>query len=364
MDNKTPKRVKEINLSEAIEIIDSIPIEKKKRINDYLKVYDRFLNQKNTNPEDAIVLLTKGVSLFPENEVKIIAHAYAKTKTKSASTQAIKSFVLDKCITVLSNVDANESSVSIKEGFYSILQNGCNESEYFRSFIDEILNKNEALGENKVAKDNILTVIYIFLSIMIDETYKVEPKRSDVMLAMEGVFVEESLCLPNKILRTSVGRKIPSYLDKGKFNNSLANMSYLFYGYKTQSQVLTEDVTRLKAYSEDLNASLLKKNEEIRELTIACSELTEEKEKLTTELQQKATEKKEAEDRLDFEKNRIERQYQSQNQGLSKQYNKTLGLEIDGIEDIIQFLPDEAKGAVQERVDRMRQIISEIGGGK
>ena len=53
-------------------------------------------------------------------------------------------------------------------------------------------------------------------------------------------------------------------------------------------------------------------------------------------MQQKITEKEAAEDRLEFETNRIERQYQSQNQGLSKKYNKTLGLEIDGIEDIIE----------------------------
>ena len=60
--------------------------------------------------------------------------------------------------------------------------------------------------------------------------------------------------------------------------------------------------------------------------------------------------------------NRIERQYQAKTQGLGKKYNRILGLEIDGIEDIIQFLPDETKNAIQERIDRMRRIITEIGG--
>ena len=53
---------------------------------------------------------------------------------------------------------------------------------------------------------------------------------------------------------------------------------------------------------------------------------------------------------------------QSRFSGMAKKYSQTLGLEIDGIEDILEYISnDQARDAIQERINRMRNIISEIG---
>ena len=87
--------------------------------------------------------------------------------------------------------------------------------------------------------------------------------------------------------------------------------------------------------------------------------IDEESQKRIEEIQ---SEKNTAEDRLNYETNRIELQMQSRFSGMAKKYSQTLGLEIDGIEDILEYISnDQARDAIQERINRMRNIISEIG---
>ena len=65
-------------------------------------------------------------------------------------------------------------------------------------------------------------------------------------------------------------------------------------------------------------------------------------------------------DMVEFEKNQLRRQYESVYRALGKKYRQAVDLEIAGIEDIIEFLPDNAKPIVRERCARMRNAINEI----
>ena len=362
MNSNSNKDSKVMSLKEALDLIDEIPQNKKNRLNDYLKIFEQYQKQKGIKPDDLLDLLSKGVSSFPKEKFRLLMHIFAENIKKSRSNPLITAFVLEECIAQLRKIGYSISVDTISTDFIEIIHKERSEPESIKSFIREIQKKNAFSGANKETPDNVFSLIYMFLTIMIDYTYKIDSKRKEVLLEMERSIVEEALRLPDKDLSLSICRFVPNYLLKGNYDSYFSSMCYLFYDFKAKSQSLTADVIKKQEQITYLNNDIEQKNNSIIDLKASYSGLTEENEKLKEELQHRIAEKEEAEDRLEFETNRIERQYRSQTQGLAKKYNSILGLEIEGIEDIIQFLPDDAKKAIQERIDRMRQIITEIGG--
>ena len=66
------------------------------------------------------------------------------------------------------------------------------------------------------------------------------------------------------------------------------------------------------------------------------------------------------EDEMKFEIRQIEMKERSKYTGLAAKLRKQLELEIEGIEDIIPYLPKEAIPSIQERLDRMKTILKEV----
>ena len=81
-------------------------------------------------------------------------------------------------------------------------------------------------------------------------------------------------------------------------------------------------------------------------------------EKLRAEVERLEAEKAEAEDYHEFEVNILKLQYQSKVTGVARKYERALYLEIEGIEDILAFIPAEAQKPVRERLQRMRRIMN------
>jgi len=82
---------------------------------------------------------------------------------------------------------------------------------------------------------------------------------------------------------------------------------------------------------------------------------------LLAEIARLKEEKAEAEDRFEFDLNSLKLQYQSRVAGIARRYESALRLEIEGIEDILAFIPAEAQAPVRERLGRMRRLLNETG---
>ena len=87
-------------------------------------------------------------------------------------------------------------------------------------------------------------------------------------------------------------------------------------------------------------------------------------EELRAEVKRLEAERVETEDYHEFEVNSLKRQYQSKVTGIARKYEGALSLEIEGIEDILAFIPAEAQAPVRERLQRMRRIMNEMKGEK
>ena len=66
------------------------------------------------------------------------------------------------------------------------------------------------------------------------------------------------------------------------------------------------------------------------------------------------------EDEMEFEIRQVEMRERSKYTGLAAELRKRLGLEIEGIEDILPYLPKDVIPSIQERLDRMKTILEEV----
>lgn len=63
---------------------------------------------------------------------------------------------------------------------------------------------------------------------------------------------------------------------------------------------------------------------------------------------------------MEFEIRQVEMRERSKYTGLAAELRKRLGLEIEGIEDILPYLPKDVIPSIQERLDRMKTILEEV----
>ena len=64
---------------------------------------------------------------------------------------------------------------------------------------------------------------------------------------------------------------------------------------------------------------------------------------------------------MEFQLTQLRLQYDSKFTGLANEYERILGLELDGIDDILEYEENEdIKIAIKERLTRARKIIADI----
>ncbi len=342
--------------------VDESSKEKKASYSKFIDIYTQYQRQAKRPPEELRDLLEKGIALYKDDEFKILTKAYVLIKQQSCSIPFIQTYILSKCIDKLKSYNCPITAESIDKDFDELMHNEETEADSIRAFIREIVKKNNNLEINKLGKSDVLSLLYLFLAISIEATIRLDTKQKAMFIEMERTFVEEAISLPGKDLKSLTCSVIPEYLAKGKMDKSFSSMCYLYYDFKLESQELQKKVSKQLGEITQLKETIDKKDAVLSSSKERIESLIEVNRQLNDAVQTANNEKEEAEDRLEYETNRIELQYRSQNQGLAKKYKDILGLEIDGIEDIVPFLPDDARDAVQERVDRMRKIIAEIGG--
>ena len=172
MENESKKSNKNISYEEAVEMLYAIPEGKKKGYADFFKVFDRFYKQKNTTADEITSLLTKGLTRFPDEKVKLLTHVYSKLKTKSAINIQLKRFILYRCTAMIKAIGVELPDNPQGGEYYAILHKASTEADSIRLFIREVQSKNGRADAEKIASSELVPSIYMFLAIMIEEVYK------------------------------------------------------------------------------------------------------------------------------------------------------------------------------------------------
>ena len=359
MDKKSYPKEEKISFDDTIKRIDGVSKAKKPSIKAIVDAYSKYQNQADTKPQELINILSKGIEAVPSSQLELLLSVFINMRANKSSNQYVMDFMLEKCVDRFNKIGFNISSDT---DFRTIVNKLENCSDSFKLFIDEAKKANLSSSQNKENDHDLCVLLYLYLSIQIVNTFDIPSQRNSVLISMERAIVECFLLNPKKSAESMICSCIPKSLLSTKYKATFASVYYLYSDFKDKCNSMTSITKNQQAELVTL------KNELCQQCAVADKQKTQilslneqliESHKKIEEIQ---SEKITAEDRLKYETNRIEMQTQSRISGMAKKYSQTIGLEIDGIEDILEYISnDQARDAIQERINRMRNIISEIG---
>ena len=186
---------------------------------------------------------------------------------------------------------------------------------------------------------------------------------------------EFTLLLERKIIEYFVAQygdkkdiKIMNYFPTNVLGNRVQNTSFIptLYGYSYLFKGLDEKVTLLEVKNNNLllqkenlqeQVSLQKKEINNLESTICEKDIIiSDNNNMIMKLNNNINV---LEARLDNEKGNMESGYEEMKKSLLTTVKKELSFEIEGIEDIIEFIPEDKKNRIQKRIDRINKILIE-----
>ncbi len=359
---KTEKKDEPISLKNALDEIDKLKksIESgsvKSSVKSSVELYLKMQKQKST-PDDLIVLLNKICTSFPESEMKVLLHIFADMNSKGISNQHIFAYILNECIEKLNIIGYEKSDMTDFDEIIHLKDSVPESLSYFFECVD---NKNKSVKEGKEKNNDIKIVSYLYLSILIINNQKSLSNSVILFVMMERAFIEHYLISPEKSAEKSVGQCVPRALLSNNYSSDLASLYYLYSDYKKNCKDLKKENDELKYENTKIKDTLNINKKKIEDLNSEIDALNTEISHEKNKAEEYETERQNAEDRLKFENNRFEMQTKSIKEGIAGKYKNILGLELEGIEDILDYVSEQARDAIQERLDRMRNIMDEMG---
>ena len=359
MDKKSNPKGEKLSFDDTIKRIDDVSKTKKPSIKAIVDAFSKYQNQAGTKPQELIDILLKGIEAVPSSQLELLLSVFIIMRANKSSNQYVMNFMLEKCIDRFNKIGFN---ISGDTDFMSIVNKLENCSDSFKLFIDGVKKANLSSGTNRENDHDLCVLLYLYLAIKIVNTFDIPSQRNSVLISMERAIVECFLLNPKKSAESLICSCIPKSLLSTKYKATFASVYYLYSDFKDKCNSMISITKKQQAELVTLKNELYQQYEVADKQKTQILSLNEhliESQKRIEEIQ---SEKNTAEDRLNYETNRIELQMQSRFSGMAKKYSQTLGLEIDGIEDILEYISnDQARDAIQERINRMRNIISEIG---
>lgn len=174
---------------------------------------------------------------------------------------------------------------------------------------------------------------------------------------LERAFVLYYNCLNEKNINEYQCDYIPKLLESKIFNKRFNRFYYLFdsqykenINLKKEKNELIEKNTNLNAILSHKTGELVLQNEQILELKKQVKELEIIKENLNNEL-------KLANGKLQFEENQNQAKLETLKTDIAEGLQSSIQLEIDGIEDVIEFIPDKQREKIQRRLRKIEKRL-------
>lgn len=238
-------------------------------------------------------------------------------------------------------------------------------SNNLNRFIEIIFNNLKTKNKNISAQDSFILIISI-LKLVHNSGNRMYKDKT--ILNIERELVEffykkynhnSDVKIENYVAGDIMGQQIKDET----FVKNLIKYVYLYNGLSEKNELLEianqnliEDknslsykIANMNIIIESLNEQLIDKDNQILAIN--------------NELSQAHDDRNKAENRLSFEKNKYEQGFLSMQANLLDSLKSDLQLEIEGIENIIELLPDEKKAKILRRLRRIEKVIDERLGG-
>ena len=228
-------------------------------------------------------------------------------------------------------------------------------------FIKKTLPKSKDTSTQKTAdritKQELVCVIFICLSLQYQNQGRNSYKTQVIIdRAIAEAFSEWSS-------KEIAGKTLGNILSAKIF--STKKISELTYLYEGTSEKIVEQESRIKEL-ERIHAELASERSalrtEIEHWNSSHEELLHQIDHLKSENESLEQQKTTAENMLDYEKNKFERQLDLKEAGIAEQFSDDIGLELQAIRELTEYLEEGDQRRIRRRLNRIDSILQESGG--
>lgn len=346
MSNKPQKK---LTYAEITQKIQSLQLTNKINSKDFKTLINTFCKLKDIKgiKEDEIkILFDSCINKTNEDYWKFLLEVFSQFFYKSSET---KNKVVDKILFILGEVIEEKLNLDRNALNQVIIEN--NKPEYIKSYISD-LQKSMSFEQNEY----IALIFMLFL--LTANRILVQDREIGIRNIEKYIF--ELYGIPDKNDKFYI-KSITKSLAENKAEVLFDSFVGMYEGTTLQISNLEDEKRRFESVIYD-------KNQEITSLKSSIEQLCNQLEILNQQIQIKdltiAALQKDLEassNRNDYNENLYKKQYESLKKSFIEKLKKELRLEIQGLEDLVDLLPDSSKSKIQRRIDNIYKILQKAG---
>lgn len=140
----------------------------------------------------------------------------------------------------------------------------------------------------------------------------------------------------------------------------VCELTYLYAGTTQRIDAQNEQIARLEEIRKEQAERITILSDALKDVRAKNQELQDQVVSLGAQIQQLTEERNQAENMLEFEKNKFAHQIKSQEAGVSKQLSYEIGLDLQDLRELVEHLNDADKRRIIRRLDRIDRTLLEL----
>ena len=269
----------------------------------------------------------------------------------------IRAYILDAVVTILDEIkseyihEENQSFFTTNGGLKSFYEDTFNKMRFAKNldYISSAKQKDQSYRYSA-----IICYIYSMLFNHLDTI----TKKNELYWRIDRTLAEFFAGLTANDQFKYIGDTVLKALNSKNFKQELSKQVHLYVADQNITELLISDKEELTESVVNLNKMVTTLKMKVIELETTNRSLNAENALCRKQNESLNVEISKVNNRLEFEINKFEKQYESFRENVLSQIKKDLDLEILGVRDIIEPLNDETKAMIIRRLGRIDNILS------
>lgn len=285
---------------------------------------------------------------------KLTAHICMKASTHDSKIIPV---ILSKCVIILERYGIQNGILTEAQKKTCLLCDG----KYVTQFLHEAQIQNKK-NDLQISNADFARISFICFTLYCRYSYEGNTKiQMEIDRAIAEYFSAQEI---SGVREKDMAGKMVAGALAGKVYSAkkVAALTYLYVGTTAKIQEQQERIRSLDEIRRNQAERINSLNDEIRGLKTRNLDLHEKIGILQDQAQQLSEERDAAENMLDYEKNKYEKQLDAQGADLAAQLMYDIGLEVEAIRGLVDRLDPNNQRRFLRRLDRMEQYLREFGG--
>ena len=275
----------------------------------------------------------------------------------SAHDPKIIAVILSKCVSILETYGIQNSILTEAQKKTCLLCDG----KYVTQFLQEAQNQNKK-NDLQISNADFARISFICFTLYCRYAYEGSTKIQMVIdRAIAEYFSAREI---SGIKEKDLAGKMMAGALIGKVYSAkkVAALTYLYAGTTAKIQEQAERIQTLDEIRRNQVERINCLNDEIKGMNSQNKELQETIDVLRNQAQQLSEERDAAENMLAYEKNKFEKQLKTQETGIADQLAADIGLELQAMRDLVEYLDESDQKRFRRRLDRIDRYLQGFGG--